>query len=512
MLPSILPLVLFLRIQPASSLAVDVSSLLNASAVSALSPAVSITTISSTETCDNIHTCRTLYSIVQTCLATIFACVWVAVHRNIPGPKARASRSSNLVISSAQWLWATILDQRQSVIVFLVTLLVPEWILAWAIRQAILAQQLTTELEDARRDAKELWEKGIAEHAAERNAEKPEEGNRSTGVSMRGSSEDEAPLIERRLASSNMNVMDPEDRLAWTHAKRFAKLSQAWTIVHAFFVIMGGYHAYDEDGPLYPLDPDEVVSLVRDGKLIPPSTDELANQSKGDFLSKGIAILQTIWFVVQCLARLAEHLPITNLEVMTLAYTVMTVAMYVAWWHKPLNISCAIRAPAVASEKQVEVKVAWERFLNYVMGSPDDDVDLRSLQRVPTFWAGQPDIDDVTKADAIALVVAMAFGAVHCLAWDYTFASHTERLLWRVSAVAIIAVPAGILLFLLLIKIERWGFEYVGGILGVVFVFVGAPLYICARTILLVFSFTTLTSLPHSIYQIVQWTEFIPHI
>ena len=179
MLPSVLPLFLvFLRIQPASSLAVNASSLLNASIISSLSAAVNITAISSTGTCDDIHTCRTLYSIVQTCLATIFACVWVAVHRNIPGPKARTIRSSNPVISTAQWLWAKILDQRQSVIVFTVTLLVPEWVLAWAIRQAIQAWGLARELEEARIQATALWTESHPEHATERDAVMvEEEGN-----------------------------------------------------------------------------------------------------------------------------------------------------------------------------------------------------------------------------------------------------------------------------------------------------------------------------------------------
>lgn len=35
-------------------------------------------------------------------------------------------------------------------------------------------------------------------------------------------------------------------------------------------------------------------------------------------------------------------------EVMTLAYTVITVAMYAAWWHKPLNISCPVGVPGTA--------------------------------------------------------------------------------------------------------------------------------------------------------------------
>lgn len=81
-------------------------------------------------TCDHIHICRTLLGIVWSCLGTIFACVWVAVHRNIPGPQ----KTSHL-----GWLRVVI-----------VTLLAPEWILAWAVRQRFGAWSLSVELENAR--------------------------------------------------------------------------------------------------------------------------------------------------------------------------------------------------------------------------------------------------------------------------------------------------------------------------------------------------------------------------
>ncbi|KAF7971479.1 hypothetical protein HWV62_20998 [Athelia sp. TMB] len=241
---------------------------------------------------------------------------------------------------------------------------------------------------------------------------------------------------------------------------------------------MGGYHGYNKNGPLYPLDPDTVISLVKDGKLVPPTTEELSDKSKGDVLSKGIAILQTIWFVVQCIARLAEHLPLTNLEVMTLAYTVMTVAMYITWWDKPLNISCAIRVPAVpySATSTTPSDDIWEWIGGYVLGALDNDVDLRSLRRVPTFWAGQPDVDDVRHADYVALPVAMAFGAVHCIAWSYPFTSHIALLMWRVSAIAIVAVPAGILLTFLLMG--PLGFDNVASILALIFIPIGIPLYV----------------------------------
>ncbi|KAF7974176.1 hypothetical protein HWV62_13309 [Athelia sp. TMB] len=467
-------------IQSARSLAVNASSLLKAP----VSAAVNITTTNSIEACDDIHTCRTLYSIVQTCLATIFACVWVAVHRNIPAPKIRTVHSTNPVIRAVQWLWGKILDQRQSAIVFTVTLLAPEWVLAWAIRQAIRARQLAGELEAARAHALKRWTESHPEWTAESR------GDRSTGVSLRGSSEDESPLIEKRSASNDMGTSQatyPEDQIEWIRASSFAKLDQSWTIVHAFFIIMGGYHAYNKNGPLYPLGPEAVVSLVKDGKLVPPTTEELSDKSKGDVLSKGIAILQTIWFVVQCIARFAEHLPLTNLEVMTLAYTVMIVAMYIAWWNKPLNVSCAIRAPAVPAAECVidDTTSLWDRIGSYVMGSPDDDVDLHSLQRVPTFWAGKPDGDDIGHADYVALLVAMIFGGVHCIAWSYPFPSHIELLLWRVSAVTIIAVPGGITSALLLVNVDFYGLQTVAAFFGMMFTILGAPLYICARMILL---------------------------
>ena len=87
-------------------------------------------------TCKDFDHCRSLASIVTSCLGTIFACVWVAVHKNIPGPKQS---------------WISV--QVESLKVVVMTLLVPEWVLAWAVRQFLRARQIAEELEEARLDA-----------------------------------------------------------------------------------------------------------------------------------------------------------------------------------------------------------------------------------------------------------------------------------------------------------------------------------------------------------------------
>ncbi|KZP17225.1 hypothetical protein FIBSPDRAFT_830876 [Athelia psychrophila] len=231
-----------------------------------VSSIVSQTITASSQSCTDIKTCRTLEQIVVSCLATILACVWLAVHPNVPAPN------------------------REAVLVFGLAFFAPEWILAWAVRQALYARTLCKRLD----------------------------------------------LI---LISD-----------------------AGWGMPHAFFIGMGGFCFYNENGAVHPLSPANVVELVERGHLVSPTVEEILDWSKGDALSKGCAILQTLWFVTQCITRHAEDLPITSLDIMTLAYTLMTVAMYAAWWAKPLNVTCAIRVPEEEVEKDAvrEYNSIWE--------------------------------------------------------------------------------------------------------------------------------------------------------
>jgi len=218
---------------------------------------------------------------------------------------------------------------------------------------------------------------------------------------------------------------------------------------------------------------------------------------------------------------------------MTLAYTVITVAMYAAWWDKPLNIQCPVRVkwnrPQTDDSDEAHDKAddetdarktsrlyKWFMAMSYVMGNEDMDIALSKLERVPTFFSGyvKEDGEIVFAADFIALLVAMVFGAVHCVAWSYIFPSLTEKLMWRASAVAIVAVPllmAGVICLLIRNirnqQLSGWVIYFSASCL-----FFGALIYVPARIILLGLSFTTLRSLPITTYQTVQWTTFIPHI
>ena len=84
-----------------------------------------------------------------------------------------------------------------------------------------------------------------------------------------------------------------------------------------------------------------------------------------------------------------------------------------------------------------------------------------------------------------------------------------ELLMWRVSCVAITAVPIYISLGLLL---GAWLADMIGDTVLYFIPISGGVLYILARAVTLILAFTSLRDLPPGAYETVHWTTFIPHV
>lgn len=132
-------------------------------------------------------------------------------------------------------------------------------------------------------------------------------------------------------------------------------------MTHGFFVLMGGFHLFDDDEPLHPLDRWDVVEMIQNGFTC-PSEDEIKDRSKGDALSKTIVLGQTVWFVAQCIARGVQGIAITELEIVTLAYTLIIVLMYGFWWNKPLCVEQPVRVQGKGHPPSVYPLTWWEIF------------------------------------------------------------------------------------------------------------------------------------------------------
>ena len=96
------------------------------------SPSASSSASSSSDgKCEDINDCRTLNSIITSCVSTIIACVWLSVHLNIPAPLETQ----------------TVLYIRR-VRIMIIALLVPELLVTWAIKQWIVARRIRREMKD----------------------------------------------------------------------------------------------------------------------------------------------------------------------------------------------------------------------------------------------------------------------------------------------------------------------------------------------------------------------------
>ena len=145
-----------------------------------------------------------------------------------------------------------------------------------------------------------------------------------------------------------------------------------WTMAHGHLVVMGGISTVDpsveNDGRLDPCSP--VLTIDRytkteereklDRKLRKISEEDIKGRSKGDIFSKLIAISQTTWFILQCIARGQQKLTLTELELVTLALASLNAITYVFWWHKPLGVRVPIRIYFETEElENVDVEDAY---------------------------------------------------------------------------------------------------------------------------------------------------------
>ncbi|KAF8327809.1 uncharacterized protein EI90DRAFT_3067072 [Cantharellus anzutake] len=349
--------------------------------------------------CNDPRNYRTMWGIVYSCLLTVFACIWTAVHPDVPHSDGDAefigSRGGSVILS----------------------LVVPEWTLVPA------------------------WEEFV---------------------------------MSRRISEKYEMV-------------------EGWTSTHSYFVAMSGFFDPSTGRGVNTNELQQYPGIIENTgntRKVAITQKQILDRSKGDAFSKFLTVLQLLWFITQYVGRWASHLHISQLETMALAYAALSLVLYVLWWDKPVNVQFPIH---VTKESPSETNADQQT------PKTETDADADPTSRVE---ASEPKGLELLYISGVA---GMVFGGIHCFAWSFPFLTHTEMVLWRVSAVYITVAPA----FVLWIARARSNRASNG-----ITVFITATLvllYATARVTLVVLTFTSLCSPPPDLYQTPSWSSFFPH-
>jgi hypothetical protein len=280
--------------------------------------------------------------------------------------------------------------------------------------------------------------------------------------------------------------------------------SAEWTLTHGFFAWMGGFMLYVDGMPRATLTPDELLRFVREGSVEMPviAEGDIEDRSKGDVLSKLVAILQLVWFIIQLIARCVQNLPVTLLEIDTLGLAALTCIAYGLWWKKPMNIG----RPHIVHWKSGATTPPFHDSL----ASDKGHSALSIFRSLLSDWSP----NDLTRKKIIIFIIGgisgMLFGGIHCLGWNFLFPGHIEQLLWRVASIWIAYLFGAIMWCYLAERLwksfTRRGPASPNRVATLIVIS-----YISARLTIIVLMVLSLRSLPPGVYDTVAWTQFIPH-
>lgn len=338
-------------------------------------------------TCEDIDDCRKLRDIVWSCLVTISACIWVSVHPNCPPTDSTAWQAT-----------------KRRVKVALIALIAPEIIAAWALQQYVHARRLMT------------------------RANQPWPGNGMLSFAY----------YDEYIQATSLLADRPK-----------------LTMQHAFLVIMGGcIFSKDAQRPVFASDlwkdSEETDKLTALGTI---RKCDITDKSKSDVFARTLTFLQTLWFVIQCIARAVRKLPLTKLEVVTLAYAALYGFSYAMWWYKPmdLRVPLLLGHPAEATFREADIKndlrarSGFKRFGDRrIMRIVTLDHEPHHFTRL--LWTSETPnhADGKFWFFVVICVLAMGFGGIHAIPWNFAFPSPIEHLLWRYCAVIIVSAPVGV--------------------------------------------------------------------
>ncbi|KAK6435242.1 hypothetical protein LTR95_008572 [Oleoguttula sp. CCFEE 5521] len=296
-----------------------------------------------------------------------------------------------------------------------------------------------------------------------------------------------ARSLQRKLANLEVNI----------HRGR------QWSLRECFYIHMGGYAILQRRDShhreTFHLWHDSFIHLLEQdpASMLPQllSDDEIADRSKSDLFTKTVILIQICYFCITVFTRWTRQLPVTPLEVVTLAYTTCSMLPYCLFLYRPQGVTTV----AIVARYDTKVPDSLSLVLRGEL------TPLRTSILQPIRNSSYPDNNTPKELQLSVMILWLAgalFGAVHLAAWNSTFPTTIERWLWRAAAIISMIALSPMWLRSLLHDIE--------GRVDSMMLLGSTSIYVLVRLVLIVEMFRSLGYLPPDAY-IATWTSNVPH-
>ncbi|KAM0148023.1 hypothetical protein ACHAQE_007148 [Botrytis cinerea] len=289
--------------------------------------------------------------------------------------------------------------------------------------------------------------------------------------------------LYRKLLLAGLCILGPDFLLLltvgqWESARKSCckfkeRGIENWSMKHSFYADMGGFVIQTGDGVTWPLDANEILYLIDKEWIKEPvfsaqfvlDKNEIDDKNKQGILLRVSAIVQVLWFLVNCIARKLQHLAITTLELTTIGFIVTTIGVFIFWFDKPADIETRriIKVDFTISEihagagqrnvnwydtpldflkdERSYYEVAWRYCLNILSAM----FMMNKDQAGPIKWRRDDTFPNIslTGIAIIAIFGVLSWGT-NFIAWNSVFPTIFEKQAWRVcSSVMSVAVIVG---------------------------------------------------------------------
>ncbi|KAI9769003.1 MAG: hypothetical protein M1839_003833 [Geoglossum umbratile] len=252
------------------------------------------------------------------------------------------------------------------------------------------------------------------------------------------------------------------------------------------------------DGIRFTIRLGDLILLMKAGLLPLPniSLHDLKERSKNDQFARVVTSLQVLYFAVHSFGRLGSNLPISPLEVSTLAFVCCAAFIEYFWWNKPLDLRSATVTTLSPDKHGQFVPILPKLRFNPPKQDLAEKIDLK------LFFDRILEEDEMKRNVIHAVWIGCIFNGIHISAWNFSFASEPERLLWRITSVG--ACAAVVLL---------WAVSFIRPkVIGLVLASLSAIFYCICRIYLMVEVFVGLRSVPEALYQSAAWQNVLPGV